>query len=286
MYRDPTTARSLGYCGRYESAPGVYADIFDGAHYKDLQRRQVVVGTDRLDHTYFSSPTDIALGLSTDGFGPFKSRKQTCWPLVAFNYNLPPSIRHRLENLICLGVIPGPNSPKELHTFLASLIDELEELAHGVAMYNTVHDRPFCLRGYLLACFGDMPATAKLMCMKGHNGKYPCRACNIVGIRANRLKDLDKLGNTHYAPLSRPFAQENEGPAQYNPLDLPLRTHVEFVTDAAYVDGAKDNAQESQRSTRTGINRISALAALSSLDFPTLFPHDFMHIMFQNVIPT
>ncbi|QRV84668.1 Transposase family tnp2 [Ceratobasidium sp. AG-Ba] len=179
---------------------------------------------DPLPHRYFSSPTDIALGLSTDGFGPFKSRKQTCWPLLAFNYNLPPSIRHRLKNLLCLGIIPGPNSPKELDTFLAPFIQELEELARGVPAYDGENDRPFCLRGYLLVCFGDMPAVAKLMCMKGHNGKYPCRACHIVGIRATKSSDPDKLSTTHYTPLARPFARPDEGPTNYDPLDLPSAT--------------------------------------------------------------
>ncbi|QRV77922.1 Transposase family tnp2 [Ceratobasidium sp. AG-Ba] len=286
MYRDPKTAHALGYRARYHSAPGNFADIFDGAHYKQLLDCQVVVGRDRLDHQYFSFDTDIALGISTDGFGPFKSRKQSCWLLLVFNYNLHPSIRHRLENMLCLGVIPGPNSPKELHTFLQPFIDELQELGQGVAAYDGERERPFCLRGYLLACFGDMPAVAKLMQMKGHNGKYPCRACNIVGIRTTRSKDPSKLSSTHYTPLARPFAGDNEGPAAYDPLDLPLRTHVEIITDAAYVEAAKDDAQEDRRSTRTGINGISSLAAVSSLDFPTSFPHDFMHVMFQNVIPT
>ncbi|QRV81550.1 Transposase family tnp2 [Ceratobasidium sp. AG-Ba] len=285
MFRDPKTAHALGYRARYVSHPNTYSDIFDGAHYQHLRKRLALVGGNPLGHTYFSSPTDIALGLSTDGFGPFKSRKQTCWPLLAFNYNLPPSIRHRLENLLCLGVIPGPHSPKELHTFLAPLVQELEELARGVPAYDAEKDRPICLRGYLIACFGDMPAVAKLMCMKGHNGKYPCRACNIVGIQGAQLKDPSQLGSTHYTPLSRPFARSDEGPAQYDPLDLPLRTHVQFMRDAVYVDAAAGTPQEEPRATRTGINSISTLAEVSSIDFPVSFPHDFMHVMFQNIIP-
>ncbi|QRV79766.1 Transposase family tnp2 [Ceratobasidium sp. AG-Ba] len=284
MYRDRRTAHTLGYRARREVRPDTYADIFDGAHYRALRQRNVLIGGNPLGYQYFSSPTDIALGLSTDGFGPFKSRKQTCWPLLAFNYNLPPSIRHRLENLLCLGVIPGPTSPKELDTFLAPLVQELEELARGVPAYDAESDRPFCLRGYLIVCFGDMPAIAKLMCMKGHNGKHPCRACNIIGIRGVKLKDPTQLGSTHYAPLSRPFAGPDEGPLSYDPLNLPLRTHVDFAWDAVYVHTA-EGTEEEQRSTQTGINGLSALAEVSSLDFPVSFPHDFMHVMFQNVIP-
>ncbi|QRV81411.1 Transposase family Tnp2 protein [Ceratobasidium sp. AG-Ba] len=239
-----------------------------------------------LCHQYFSSPTDIALGFAADGVGPFKSRQQTCWPLLAFNYNLPPSIRYHLDNLICLGVIPGPSEPKEINLFLAPFVQELQELAHGVASYNGKTDCPFCLCAYLVACFGDMPAVAKLMCMKGHNGKYPCRACKIVGIRAPKTKDPTKLGTTHYAPLARPFAGPDKGPSHYDPLNLPLRTHYQYVKDALYVEQSKTPTEDARRSTSTGIHGLSMLAEVPSLDFPISFPHDFMHLMFQNVVPS
>ncbi|QRW08839.1 Transposase family tnp2 [Ceratobasidium sp. AG-Ba] len=232
-----------------------------------------------LDHRYFSSPTDIALGLSADGVGPFKTRKRTCWPLVVFNYNLDPAIRHRLENLLCLGVIPGPNEPTELDTFLEPLVDELEQLASGVAAFDGAQMHPFCLRAHLLTCFGNMPAIAKMMCMKGVNGKHPCRACKITGICAAG-------SNKNYVPLSRPYAAHDEGPRSYNPLNLPRRTHVEFLREALHVKKSKTNAQEERRSQRTGINGLSSLVQLGSLDFPGSFPHDFMHVMFENLIPT
>ncbi|QRV96812.1 Transposase family Tnp2 protein [Ceratobasidium sp. AG-Ba] len=197
MYRDPKTAHTLGYRARRQSSPNNFADIFDGAHYKALKQRHVMTEHERFQHCHFLSDTDIALGLTTDGFGPFKTRKQSCWPLLVFNYNLPPSIQYHLDNMLCLGVIPGRNEPKDLDTFLHPLVRELEELARGVAAYDGEHNRPFCLRAYLLACIGDMPAVAKLMCMKGPNCKYPCRACHIIGIRATKSTNSTKLGNTH-----------------------------------------------------------------------------------------
>jgi hypothetical protein len=184
MFRDPAMASKLYYRSQRKYTPGIVKDIFDGRHYERLCKRHVSVAGKTLDHRYFELPTDIALGLSTDGFGPFKSRNQTCWPLLLFNYNLPPTIRTQLEHVLCVGVIPGPNSPKELDTFLEPLIAELETLACGVPAYNSDQGHPFCLRAFLLSCFGDMPAIAKVMCMKGVNGKSPCRASHILGVRA------------------------------------------------------------------------------------------------------
>lgn len=277
MYRDKETARLLRYRAHRRHRPGAYADIFDGQLYRDLLGKRVRINGETLDDTYFSSPTDVALGLSTDGFGPFKSRSHQCWPLVLFNYNLNPKIRTRLENLLCVGVIPGPNTPKELDSFLEPLISELESLGHGVAAFDGEEMRPFCLRAHLIACFGDMPAVAKLMCMKGHNGKHPCRACKVVGIR---------YGTHYYIPLARPFAQAHEGPRTYDPYNLPMRTHQEFLRDAIHVEEAQSRNASDTRGRDTGINGLSTLAQLSSLTFPGSFPHDFMHLMFENVIKT
>ncbi|KAF8599738.1 hypothetical protein BDV93DRAFT_448838, partial [Ceratobasidium sp. AG-I] len=78
LFRDATMARNLRYRSTRQATPNSIGDIFDGQYYKRLLGQQVVVGAETLKHKYFSKPTDLALGLSTDGFGPFKSRKQTC----------------------------------------------------------------------------------------------------------------------------------------------------------------------------------------------------------------
>jgi hypothetical protein len=283
LYRDPTMAGLLRYRAHRVPDPNSLTDILDGRYYRRLLREFVhVLGGNRLGHRFFSHTTDIALGLSTDGVGPFKTRKQQCWPLILINYNLPPSIRTRLEHILCLGVIPGPQSPKELNTFLEPLIDELNELAHGVPAFNSADQHPFLLHAYLIVGFGDMPAVAKLMNMKGHNGKLPCRACNIRGVRAGNGPN----SNTNYVPLSRPFNDDPQSPRRYVPLELPLRTHAQYLRQAMRVEEAKNDAEEDRRSMATGINGLSPLVRVPGLEFPCSFPHDFMHLIFQNIIPT
>lgn len=284
MYRHPKMADLLAYRSARDPFAGLVRDIFDGQNYRKLCRSRVVVNGEPLRHNFFSLSTDIALSLSSDGFGPLKSRKKSCWPLLAFNYNLKPEVRFRLENLLCLGVIPGPHSPKDVSTFLRPLIDELEDLARGVPAFDSRCQRPFALHAYLLACFGDMPAVAKLMCMKGHNGKHPCRACRIGGVRnPDPLPGEDNKNN--YTPLSRPFATGRHEPRHIDPLSLPRRHHAEFITHAQMVEAAHNDAEEDRRARHYGINALSPLSRLSSLDFPASFPHDFMHAVFENVVP-
>ena len=96
------------------------------------------------------------------------------WPLILFNYNLPPEVRFHSDNLLALGVIPGPKKPADMVSFLIPLAEELFQLATGVKAYDALSRSPFLLRAFLLIIFGDFPAVSMLMKMKGVNGISPC----------------------------------------------------------------------------------------------------------------
>ncbi|EUC57887.1 transposase family Tnp2 protein, partial [Rhizoctonia solani AG-3 Rhs1AP] len=285
LYYNLKMARKMRYRARRTSEEGVYADIFDGQYYLRLLKKLVKVGDTFLGHTFFQDSTDIALGLSTDGYSPFDDNKQSCWPIILFNYNLPPTIRFQLEHIMCVGVIPGPNQPADLNSYLEPLIDELEELARGVPAFDTAQKRVFALRAYLIAVFGDMPAIAKLMEMAGHNGKVPCRACEICGTRPIIHGRVDPKVRRNYIPLKRPYALQGK-PKLYDSQNLPRRTHASFFRYGAAAVEANNNTRASESVLISGIKSVTPLARLSSIELPTSFPHDFMHAMLENVIPT
>ncbi|TFY78735.1 hypothetical protein EWM64_g5275, partial [Hericium alpestre] len=114
---------------QHQPEPDTIKDVFDSKRYKQLCRENVVVDGTELPHKFFADPRDIALGLSTDGFAPFRRRKKTCWPLILFNYNLPPETRFHIANIISLGVIPGPKKPIDSDSFLWPFVQEALELA-------------------------------------------------------------------------------------------------------------------------------------------------------------
>ena len=74
LFRDKATAEKMGYrhtyCEKRDSEK--VTDVFNGAMYHDLCEQEVTVNGKTLPHQYFSDPRDIALGLSLDGFAPFK----------------------------------------------------------------------------------------------------------------------------------------------------------------------------------------------------------------------
>jgi hypothetical protein len=275
-------AESMRYRAHVHThTPGVSSDVFDGSNYRHLCNQHVKLDEKLYEHKYFGDSRDIALGLSTDGFAPFKRRKNTAWPLIIFNYNLPPEIRFHLENILALGVIPGPKKPIDIDSFLWPLVRELFRLAIGVRAFDILTSTLFALRAYLILVFGDIPAISMVMCMKGHNGLSPCRMCEIIGIRVPGTS-----ATTHYVPLDRtnyPHLQA-EAVRVYNAESLPLRTHDTLLAQANEVQAALTITGAINLSKKYGIKGIPLLSYLPSLSFPSSFPYDFMHLIWENLV--
>jgi hypothetical protein len=118
-----------------------------------------------------------------------------------------------------------------------------------------------------------------IMRMKGHNGLSPCRMCDIVGLRVP-----DSRATAHYVPLNRAgHPQVRAGDVDnYDPEHLPLRTHSGFLAQAYEVQSASSNADRLAK--KYGIKGAPILSYLPSLTFPTSFPYDFMHLIWENLV--
>lgn len=278
----------MGHSLRYRAKghiheDGVIKDVMDSSLYLNLCGKHVEINGRPLDHKFFEDERDIALGLSTDGFAPFRRRKKTAWPLILFNYNLPPEVRFHYENILPLGVIPGPDKPKDFDSFLWPLVQELIRLEIGVHTYDQFSDTFFALHAYLLLVFGDIPAISMVMRMKGHNATCPCRMCTILGVPVPHGRGVPlyvPLDRTHH-PSVRTSASAVKA---YDPANLPLRTHAEFIRQATAVHLAPTETESAELAKRCGIKGLSLLSSLSSLSFPQSFPYDFMHLLWENVM--
>src|SRR6266545_4808575 len=134
MLANAAHVEKMCYQAEFVHEPGITKDIFNGSHYQSL-----------LDSTipthplfYFSDECDIALGLSTNGFAPFRKRKQTCWPIILFNYNLPPEVRFQKKYCIYVTTVPGPKKPWDWDSFCWPLAQELIQLEMGVKAFDTI----------------------------------------------------------------------------------------------------------------------------------------------------
>jgi hypothetical protein len=259
--------------------PETVQDVFDGDAYRTLRGTHLGPG----DYCFFDNPDDVALGLSTDGFTLFKRRRRglsTAWPIIIIIYNFHPRTRTRLENVICLGVIPGPKQCKDLNSFLIPLLEELLSLEAGV---NTSRppanlgdpEEPFLLRAFIIMLFGDIPAVSKLLSMKGHNAIMPCRACYIQGVLCRLARN-----SVYYVPLTCPGDAEPSLPE-----DLIMRTHPLFLAHLQQLEAAQTKAARARIARDSGINSRSIFARLKSIDLASCAPYDIMHLFFENLVP-
>lgn len=279
-FSNSAMASLMKYRSEHIYEEGKITDIMDSEIYRDLLQKPVELDGKPLGHTFFDDDRDIAFGLSTDGFAPFRRRTKTAWPLVLFNYNLPPEIRFHVEHILPLGVVPGPNKPKDFDSFLWPAIEEFLRLEAGVHTYDHQIHEFFALRAYLLLAFGDIPAISMLMRMKGHNGTCPCRMCSIQGVAAP-----GGCGTTLYVPLDRGWHPDVAlSQRNYDPEHLPLRTHTGFLAQARAVQFATTQNESEALAKQYGIKGVPLLSVLSSLSFPRSFPYDFMHLLWENVM--
>jgi len=81
--------------------------------------------------SFAAEERNIRLRLSTDGFNPFnmKNSNYSCWHVLLVNYNLPPHLCMKKENIMLTLLIPGPQQPgNNIDVYLEPLIKDLNYL--------------------------------------------------------------------------------------------------------------------------------------------------------------
>lgn len=269
-------ANELGYRAEYTKSIQGISDVFDGEHYRNLCRKKVTIDGREMPYRYFSQDTDIAFATCLDGYLLYKCKRggPSATPILIKLYNLPPEVRIHMHRLLCLGAIPGPKSPKRPETFLYPLDQERVDLAIGVKTFNCRTKAYFDLRAYNLFTLGDIIAIEKFLNLKGHNGKCPCRSCQITAVAT-----INK-GHTYYVPLGRPLPATNT----WDPRELPMRKHEHWEIVTQKIANAPNKTKQNEIAMRCGIKGMPALRRVGSMDYARGIPWDYMHLLLENVI--
>jgi hypothetical protein len=126
-----------------------------------------------------AQPGVLALQLNVDWFQPHKNRSYSMGGVYMTVLNLPREVRYRMENVILIGVLPGPKSTSrvQLQGALKPLVAELNELFQGVRMpsHNAPHGK--LVRAFLFNIVCDTDARAPISGAMGHAAKKGCAYC-------------------------------------------------------------------------------------------------------------
>jgi Transposase family tnp2 len=163
-----------------------------------------------------------------------KKKSNSAWPILLTNYNITPEVCNRLDNLLPVTVIPGPNGPKCLDSFFVPLIEELHCLARGVHTYDAATNEHFDLHAHLILFSGDLPAMSKLLCLRGTNAHCPCRFCLIRGEHDQTKRPGKQAKTTYYPALQAPRRLGQRRDDGWDPNNLPVctyNTHLAHLTE-------------------------------------------------------
>jgi hypothetical protein len=68
-------------------------------------------------------------------------------------------------------------------------------------------------------------------------------------------------------------------------MNLPLRSHSHFLEVIDELGQCASASGAEKFAKHHGIKGLPALRRVSSMDFATSYPWDFMHLLFENIIP-
>lgn len=178
--------------------PGELRDIWDGEVLSQFR------GDDGEPFVKASGKREgrLVFALNMDGFNPFQrlvggaTNSSTAIYMVCLN--LPPDIRHRIENVFLVGIIPGPGEPSltQINHFLNPLVNDLILFwDRGVYYTRTFkHARGRLVRCALVPVVCDTPAARQIMACGSHSSTHFCPYCGLL------LNDLDNLDMDTWPP--------------------------------------------------------------------------------------
>ena len=134
------------------------------------------------DEEFLDAPYNYLLTLNIDWFSPFEHGHYSVGAVYLVIQIFPISIRNKPENIILVGIIPGPNEPElTLDRYLAPLIQELSTaLAEGFevrAVELGGQQLPKTIQLALTCVACDIPAPRKVCGFLGHRAKLGCNKC-------------------------------------------------------------------------------------------------------------
>lgn len=253
--------------------------------HKTLLDTTVEVDGEKQPHKFFSDSRDFAFSFAQDACLIFNRRcgGPSMTPLLVKLYNLHPSICTLLDNLLCVGEIPGPRQPKNLASFLVPFDDECAEMPRGVLFLDASIGQFFVFHGYQITEDGDIISVEKFLGLKGHRDSSlcPCRSCLIRGCRMTIGRNF-----VYYVPL-RWSSDTGDPPQAWDTaaFQIPPRTHKSFIDALDKIEqaGTKKYARELEQ--HYGVKRMPALSRVNSLDYGKLSPWDWLHLFGANIIP-
>ena len=148
-----------------------FFNVFDGDMWREFPTSD---GSSFVDQHH-----SLLLTLNIDWFGPFTNSTYSVGAIYLAVNNLPRSERFKTENVILVGVMPGPREARtsDINNYLRPLVDELLEWYDGKAIRTNTHPHGTHVHLALLLNACDIPAACKTSGFTSHASLCACYKC-------------------------------------------------------------------------------------------------------------
>ena len=171
FYRWEKTDELLRECTVTGEPPQLFNGIFCGYDYLNLV-------CDRQINKY-----DSVLMLSINGAQLYKSKQSDVWIYIWILIDLAPDKRYKIKNILLGGVIPGPETPGDIDSFLFPGLSHLTALQkEGLPIWDAYHKECAVSFLFLLLILANPVTMMELSGSVGHHGQKGCRLlCGLIG---------------------------------------------------------------------------------------------------------
>jgi hypothetical protein len=271
-HRDKLLQQTLCLLNKGKDVINTYSDFGDGAVQQYLYE----------EHELLRGKSDVAFALSTDGAQLTMKKQSNTWIALLIILNLPPEVRYKTNNTIVPFIIPGPNSPGFLESFMHPLFVDMAKASEGIWMWDAVDSSYFVQRSFICTILGDMLGSAKMSGMAGHTAVHGDRFSMVSAARSST-----KSGSKYvYYPISPPQNETyNPGRQIYDLESLPLRNEKDYWETITNLHNTNSKTRKAAIVKQTGVGRMPLAAASPAFVHPSFFPLDPFHLFFENIVP-
>ena len=228
---------------------------------------------------------DVALQLSIDGAQLRADQPSEAWIFIWIVHNLPPNLRYKKRLVIPGAVVPGPNKPGDIDSFLFPSLYHVAALQReGLRIYDASVDS-YIARSSPLIIFAtaDSLGGAAMSGMVGHSGKFGCRLyCN--------MPSRHRTGDGHYFPaMNLPQNYTVSGCCHPDIQDKDLGVYrvnldQKYRQNLAHLLSARTQAEYRARRLEVGLCKQTLFSGLprQPLPVPNVFTMDIMHLTVLN----
>jgi len=232
-------------------------NIYDGNIWKEFFN---VTETPLINYSFSANKYSFGLSLNVDWFQPYSHTTYSMGALYITVLNLPRFLRYKRENVVLVGLIPGPHEPKnDINSFLKPLVDELQDFWAGVPLTvcNGNEKTTELVKSAVLCVTCDIPAGRKVCGILGHSANLGCSKC---------LKVFPgQAGNKDYSG--------------FDIINWPKRTNEYHRSSIEKISKCKTKTKRKDEESNYGC-RYSYLLELDYFDPTRMLSIDPMHNLF------